>query len=213
MPKKKSRIHDEEGKETRERILRATIELMAEIGIDRVRTRGIAERAGVNPALIHYHFGSMSALVVEAAEDALLRELGPSLEAFRTGATIGDSITAIWNGSCVTGHRTPGSTILAEAMVKATRDTAFRKWTRAASRRFRLVILGRLRAAADVGELDPKLDVTAAAMLLAAALDGLLFHRLVDSNLDVMLAAGPMEAMLRPAQKVPPGARRKGVVR
>ena len=75
------------------------------------------------------------------------------------------------------------------------------------------MILERLRAAADVGELDPKLDVNAAAMLLAAALDGLLFHRLVDSNLDVMLAVGPMEAMLRPAQKVSPGARRKGVVR
>ena len=119
MINRKSRIHGEEGKETRERILRATIELMAEIGVDRLRTRGIAERARVNPALIHYHFGSMSALVMEAAEDALLRELGPSLEAFRTGATIGDSITAILEWIARYGERTPGSTILAEAMVKA----------------------------------------------------------------------------------------------
>jgi hypothetical protein len=83
-------------------------------------------------------------------------------------------------------------------MVKATRDAAFRKWTRKASRRFRSVILERLRLAADAGELDPKLDLSATAVFLAAALDGLLFHRLVESNLDVMQAAGPIEAMLRP---------------
>lgn len=52
---------------------------MAEIGIDRVRTRDIAKRAGVNLALVHYHFGSVPALVMEAAEDALQRELGPSI--------------------------------------------------------------------------------------------------------------------------------------
>jgi hypothetical protein len=31
---------------------------------------------------------------------------------------------------------------------------------------------------------------------LAAALDGLLFHRLVDATLEVGRAAGPLEAML-----------------
>jgi len=68
----------------------ATIALMAEIGIDRVRTRTIAERAGVNPALVHYHFGSVTALVLEAAEDALRRELGPSIDVLRSGATMND---------------------------------------------------------------------------------------------------------------------------
>jgi AcrR family transcriptional regulator len=80
---------------------------MAEVGIDRVRTRAIAERAGVNPALVHYHFGSMSALVMEAAQDALLRELGPSVELLRSGATIGDSIRASWSGSSATGSAPP----------------------------------------------------------------------------------------------------------
>lgn len=181
---------------TRERLLHATVELMAEIGIDRVRTRSIARRAGVNPALVHYHFGTVSALVMEAAQDALLRTLGPSLEAFRSGATIRDSIRAILRWVERHGQDAPGSTILAEAMVKATRNASFRRWATQASRRFRRVILDRLRAARAAGELDPELDLTATATLLAAALDGLLFHRLVDPKLDVLRVAGPLAGML-----------------
>jgi AcrR family transcriptional regulator len=187
---------------TRERILRATVELMAEIGIDRVRSRAVAERAGVNQALVHYHFGSMSALVLEAAEDALIRELGPSIDALQSGATVQDGIRAILEWIESYGERTPGSTILAEAMVKATRDPAFRRWTRHASRRFRGLILERLEEARAGGEVDPELDLEATAVLLAAALDGLLFHRLVDAKLNVMQTAGPLEAMLRSRKEI-----------
>ncbi len=188
------------GATTREQLLHATVELMAELGIDRVRTRSIAERAGVNPALVHYHFGSVSALVLEAAQDALLRTLGPSLEAFQSGATLGDSIHAILVWLDQYGGTTPGSTILAEAMVKATRNTAFRKWATEASRRFRSIIEERLLVAREAGELDSRQDVGATAVVLAAALDGLLFHRLVDPGLDVMQAAGPLEALVAGAR-------------
>ena len=41
-------------------------------------------------------------------------------------------------------------------------------------------------------------------MLLAAALDGLLFHRLADPRLDVLQVAGPLEAMLRPTRAASP---------
>lgn len=182
---------------TRERILRATVQLMAEIGIDRVRTRAIADRAGVNPALVHYHFRSVPALVMEAAEEALLRELGPSIEVFQSGGTIGESVRAILEWIESDGERSPGSTILAEAMVKATRSSSFRRWTARASRRFRSAIRTRLEAARKAGDLMPGLDLDATALLLAAALDGLLFHRLVDPKLGVVQAAAPLEALLR----------------
>jgi AcrR family transcriptional regulator len=204
MPKQRpaSSAH-EQSPRTRERILRATVELMAEIGIDRVRTRLIAERAGVNPALVHYHFGSVAALVMEAAEDALLRELGPSIELFQSGATIGESVRAILEWIERDGERSPGSTILAEAMVKATRSSSFRRWTTRTSRRFRAAIRTRLEVARTVGELAGGLDLDATAVLLAAALDGLLFHRLVDPKLDVVQAAAPLGALLggRPGEK------------
>ena len=199
-------VAEDDASRTRQRILRATVALMAEIGIDRVRTRSIAERAGVNPALVHYHFGSVPALVLEAAEDALRRELGPSIDVLQSGATLKASLRAVLTWIERYGERTPGSTILAEAMVKATRDPAFRRWTKHASQRFRSAILERLEAARDAGELDANLDLTATAMLLAASLDGLLFHRLVDPTLDVMRAAAPLEAMLGSTRR--PRARR-----
>jgi AcrR family transcriptional regulator len=197
MPKSSATSFPEErAPRTRERILHATVQLMAEIGIDRVRTRAIADRAGVNPALVHYHFRSVSALVMEAAEDALLRELGPSIEVFQSGGTIGESVRAILEWIESHGERSPGSAILAEAMVKATRSSSFRRWTTMASRRFRRAIRTRLEAAREAGELAPDLDLDAAALVLAATLDGLLFHRLVDPKLDVVRAAAPLEALL-----------------
>ena len=186
---------------TRERIVHATVELMAEHGIDGVRTRAVAERAGVNPALVHYHFGSMSALLLEAAEDALIRELGPSVDLLTSAPTIQEGITATLDWIEAEGQRTPGSTILAEAMVKATRDPAFRGWTRQASRRWRTAILERLRRALADGEIEATLDLEATAVLLAAALDGLLFHRLVSGKLDVKQTIAPIEAMLRPSRQ------------
>jgi AcrR family transcriptional regulator len=212
MTKSRAAAEDEASR-TRQRILRATVALMAEIGIDRVRTRSIAERAGVNAALVHYHFGSVPALVLEAAEDALRRELGPSIDVLRSGATMKASLRAVLTWIERYGERTAGSTILAEAMVKATRDPSFRRWTKHASQRFRSAILERLEAARDAGELDANLDLTATAMLLAASLDGLLFHRLVDPTLDVMRAAAPLEAMLgsrrhpRARRTLKPGAK------
>ena len=176
--------------------MRATIELMAEVGIDRVRTRTIAQRAGVNQALVHYHFGSISALVMQAAEDALIRELGPSIDVLRSSETIAEGIAAMLAWIEREGRRNPGSTILAEAMVKATRDPAFRRWAQHASRRFRALIAESLAEARDRGEIDSGLDLEATAVLLAAAMDGLLFHRLVDTRLDVAQTAGPIELLL-----------------
>jgi AcrR family transcriptional regulator len=193
---------------TRERILEATVALMAEIGIDRVRTRAVAERAGVNPALVHYHFGSMSALVLEAAEYALIHELGPSIDAFASGSTVQEGIVAILAWIEDEG-RTPGSTILAEAMVKSTRDPAFRDWSTHASQRFRALILERLQMARDEGQIDRSLDLESAAVLLAAALDGLLFHRLVDPTLEVSQTHALFESMLRPRAPAGPGRRPK----
>jgi AcrR family transcriptional regulator len=188
---------------TRERIVEATVELMEEFGIDRVRTRAIAERAGVNPALVHYYFGSISALVMEAAEFALLQELGPSIDAFVSASTMQEGVAAILEWIEQEGRRTPGATILAEAMVKATRDPAFRRWTKHASRRFRKIILDRLKTARANREIDPALDIEATAVLLAAALDGLLFHYLVDPKLDVRQTAGPIAQMLGTPGRAP----------
>jgi AcrR family transcriptional regulator len=55
---------------TRDRILRSAVEEIAEVGWQGARTRSIAGRAGVNNALVHYHFSTMEDLLLEAAATA-----------------------------------------------------------------------------------------------------------------------------------------------
>jgi|SRR5271165_813608 len=63
---------------TRERILRAALDLFSERSFEGASTRQIAERAGVQQPLISYHFGSKETLWQEAVGH-LFDELGQSL--------------------------------------------------------------------------------------------------------------------------------------
>jgi AcrR family transcriptional regulator len=54
--------------DARERILDAAVRRIAREGIDEVRIARIAMDAGVSAALVHYHFDSREALLVEALE-------------------------------------------------------------------------------------------------------------------------------------------------
>ncbi|MBV9851196.1 MAG: TetR family transcriptional regulator [Armatimonadetes bacterium] len=51
-------------KEQSERLLQAAYDLVAEVGVSGLRTRDIAERAGVNLATVHYCFESKEALLL-----------------------------------------------------------------------------------------------------------------------------------------------------
>ncbi|MFE0187360.1 TetR/AcrR family transcriptional regulator [Streptomyces sp. NPDC058989] len=56
----------ERAAETRERILAAACEVIAEVGFEKIRMRMVAEHAGVSTALLHYHFESRERLFAEA---------------------------------------------------------------------------------------------------------------------------------------------------
>ena len=72
---------------TRDAILSAACEIIAEEGFEKIRMRMVAERAGVSTAALHYHFDNREKLFAEAlrlgdAEEttALVREsLGEAL--------------------------------------------------------------------------------------------------------------------------------------
>lgn len=55
---------------SRQRLLDAARELFAERGFDRVTTREVGDRAGVDPALIARHFGGKAGLYVAALREA-----------------------------------------------------------------------------------------------------------------------------------------------
>ncbi len=79
--------------ETRSTILGAATEAFAEAGYERATIRSIASRAGVDPALVHHHFGSKEDLFVAALEFPISpAALASLLEDPGDGSTLGERV-------------------------------------------------------------------------------------------------------------------------
>ncbi|SOD91408.1 TetR/AcrR family transcriptional regulator [Streptomyces sp. Ag109_G2-15] len=68
-------LRREAGQRTRDGLLTAALELLAQRGQEGVTLREITDRAGANVAAVSYHFGSLKALCDSAIEHALERYL------------------------------------------------------------------------------------------------------------------------------------------
>lgn len=67
---------------TREKLLEATLQVIRQQGIAKVSARAIATEAGVNQALVFYHFGSVDDLLAQACEHGARQRVeqhGPAL--------------------------------------------------------------------------------------------------------------------------------------
>jgi AcrR family transcriptional regulator len=73
----------EAGERTRQRLLDATLDLLAERGESGASLRAITEGAGANVAAVSYHFGSKEALVRAAIEQSMDRLLQDQVEGLR----------------------------------------------------------------------------------------------------------------------------------
>lgn len=71
----KTDLRREAGQRTRDGLLTAALELLAQRGQEGVTLREITDRAGANVAAVSYHFGSLKALCDSAIEHALERYL------------------------------------------------------------------------------------------------------------------------------------------
>ncbi|MCZ0991584.1 TetR/AcrR family transcriptional regulator [Streptomyces diastatochromogenes] len=71
----KTDLRREAGQRTRDGLLTAALELLAQRGQEGVTLREITDRAGANVAAVSYHFGSLKALRDSAIEHALERYL------------------------------------------------------------------------------------------------------------------------------------------
>jgi AcrR family transcriptional regulator len=80
----------EVGERTRQRLLDATRELLAERGEDAIRLRDITDAAQVNVAAVNYHFGCLKALYTAAIKEAFETIINESLDQL---AQLGDDAT------------------------------------------------------------------------------------------------------------------------
>jgi len=67
---------DTRPRENRAAIVEATVAALAEVGFSRTSARAVAERAGVAPGGVFYHFGSMDNLLADVFTTCLDRRIG-----------------------------------------------------------------------------------------------------------------------------------------
>jgi len=175
------------GAPTRERILAATVELVAEVGWGGVTTRLVAERAGVNNAAVNYHFTTKADLLREAAEANMEEALMGPAAAMMAAPRVLDGLVGLAEWVRDVDIRTPAMGMLLETMLQAGRDEGLRLALGGGLSMFRTLLAERIAADQAAGHFTASIDPAACAVAIAAMFDGALLHRLVDPELDVDL--------------------------
>ncbi|KZM75136.1 TetR/AcrR family transcriptional regulator [Nocardia terpenica] len=178
----------EQGRETRARLMDAAVELIAERGWGAVTTRMVAERAELRPGLVHYHFNSVNDLLIDASlrmVRALASDvLGEGLD--RSGPAGLDRLLAAIAAYTVAEADTR---VFSEMLLAATRYERLQEGLGVVLREFRAAVAAWLRSSGSVP--DPE----ATAVVLVAALDGLILHRLIDPRLGELGVDGPLRRL------------------
>ncbi|SDP34753.1 TetR/AcrR family transcriptional regulator [Lentzea jiangxiensis] len=176
------------GRRTREQLIDASARLVGEVGWGAVTTRLVAERAGVNPALVHYHFSSVQELLSTAALRFASKVLEESADALRE-VPPAEGVERIFEDLTRFTGTDPESLLLAEAFLAAHRLPGLRSGLSALVADFRERVADWLRAT-GVRDADE------VALLLAAAIDGLVLHRALDSSVDFRAVARPFRRLV-----------------
>ena len=163
------------GQEVRQRLLAAAAELIPERGWSAVSTRILADRAGVTPSVVHYHFPSVQAVLTESVITAMRQVLAATDEVFTAAETPVEAVDAMVASVEQYDGTDPVSLLFVEAYLAATRDERLREQLAALVSDFR----GRLE---DLLRLHQVPEPAATAAVLAAAVDGLLLHRGLGSG-------------------------------
>ncbi|MCD0443802.1 TetR/AcrR family transcriptional regulator [Glycomyces sp. A-F 0318] len=172
----------ERGRVARERLLAAARDLIGEIGWNAVSTRILAERAGVRPGLVHYHFESLQALLRQAVLEAMGDMLGGTAAFLAAAEDPAEGIDAVLSG--LDGHTgdDPTSLLFIEAYLAATRDVLLHERMQALMLDFRGVLAAALDRAGHPAPDD-------AAAFILAVIDGFLLHKGLDPNLSAVRIA------------------------
>jgi AcrR family transcriptional regulator len=162
----------ERGREVRQRLLAAAVELVPERGWTAVSTRVLAERAGVTPSVVHYHFPSLPSLLQEAVVGVMRQVLDGFVDTVRTPA---EAIDAMLTSIDRYTGADPMSLLFVEAYLASTRDERLRVQIGGLVAEFRQRLAGWL-------EVHGVADPVETAAVLAASVDGLLLHRGLGST-------------------------------
>lgn len=172
--RQKSDGRRELGERTRQRLLDATSELLAQRGEDAIRLRDITEAAQVNVAAVNYHFGSLKALYRAATQEAIetvINEAMSELSQLGEDATL-EEIVVAWTRSVIATH-TGGSCGQQVAFMRITARAGSHppeelcEWMASVRSRFQCALVSHLRhALPDVPESELRFRTTCAMAVL-----------------------------------------------
>ncbi|WP_437590269.1 TetR/AcrR family transcriptional regulator [Sorangium sp. So ce1000] len=188
------------GAARRRDLLEAAYALIAEKGLEGLRTRDIAARAGVNISTLHYYFGTKDALLVAIVEH-VAEKFG---EEQRRPADTGDAVAGLrahlesaWRSFQDNPHL---STVLQELSLRARRDPAAQAAFRAVHKEWNLAVEHLVRQGMRAGQLRSDLDPRAAARVVTSFLIGAMTQLGVDAGaFDFHLVSDELDRWLVPA--------------
>jgi AcrR family transcriptional regulator len=181
----------ERGRDVRLQLLNTAATLIAERGWSAVTTRTLAERAGVTPGLVHYHFPSLQALLRDAAL-GMMSDLLSSTEAlFENARTLDAGVDLMLSSLDAYPGSDPTSLLFTETYLAATRDETLRSELVTVVAEFRQQLA---RWLAEHGASTP--EVTAS--VLTAAIDGVILHRVLNPALTASTVTPLLRRLVTP---------------
>ena len=156
---------------TSEKLLDAALDVILEKGWAQASTRAVADRAGVRPGVVHYHFASQPDLRIDAA----MRGLEPLRVALTEAIARRDLQSAI---SMATGPN--WARLLSEMTMSAMHDESAARATRGFMAALRDSVADVLRR-----EGTPAGTAAAKAAALTAGMDGIGLHASLDPDFPV----------------------------
>lgn len=184
---------------TRERLMAAAAEMIAELGWGRVTTRAVAERAGLPHGTVSYHFRGKQEMLTDAALHAFQQAVpADNFAALDTVDGLIDLITAELDSARIGDPML--SRLMLETMREAERDIELRERMATLMGRYRQLMVDTVRADQQRGAVIDTASAEALATLLGAVGDGLLLHALLDPDLDITASLQALQRMLSTAR-------------
>ncbi|MFE3323485.1 TetR/AcrR family transcriptional regulator [Streptomyces sp. NPDC059176] len=195
----------ERTRETRERILAAACQVIAEVGFEKIRMRMVAERAGVSTALLHYHFETREKLFTEAMTHSFA-QTGTELERDADSVSAAVILARILRALLPTDPELRQDWRLwQELWVRALRDDTAQHLAVDLYEQLHEWVGNALQRGVDSGEFAP-CDVDATSTLLLALCDGFGIRLMLDDpKVDLETAQNAIWGAVAGALGVAPG--------
>ncbi|MER7950470.1 TetR/AcrR family transcriptional regulator [Streptomyces sp. NPDC096079] len=190
--------------ETRERILKAACEVIADIGFENVSMRKVAEHAGVSKALLHYHFDTREKLFAEAMTHSFA-QTGADLDGGDTDLPAAVLLARIVRTMLPTDEELRQDWKLwQELWVRAQRDEAARQLAVDLYDQLHTWVGGAVERGVASGEFTP-CDVAAVSTLVLALCDGLGIRlMLADPRVGLPAAQSTIWSAIAPSLGIAP---------